>query len=164
MAAEAATHGITDLAAALAAVDSNTVQSAAAFTREVSVACFLGQNMIFFAFSLGTKAQVSLAWLFAHPRAAHGFIWAPSVPSSRPASYVPSTEAFCPWALLLQAKYVELLVQLRSQQQLRQEKAGLSLLGSQGVQLHAEGSNSKREEQLQKACAKLEQDLGIRLG
>ena len=63
-----------------------------------------------------------------------------------------------------QGRYVELLVQLRSQQQLRKEKAGLSLLGRQGVELHAEGANSKREDQLQKACANLERELGIPLG
>lgn len=73
----------------------------------------------------------------------------------------------CPPARLppcVQARYVELLVQLRSQQRLRMEKAGLSLLGSQGVQLHAEGGNDAREKQLRKGCAKLEEKLSISLG
>ncbi|KAL4422980.1 hypothetical protein ABPG75_009177, partial [Micractinium tetrahymenae] len=61
--AEAAEHGVADLAAALTAVDNSTEQAAAALTKE--------------------------------------------------------------------AQYVELLVQLRSQQHLRKEKAGLSLLGNQ---------------------------------
>ncbi len=64
----------------------------------------------------------------------------------------------------VQARYVELLVQLRSQLQLRKEKAGLSLMGSQGVQLHAEGGNDQREKQLRKGCATLEEKLQIPLG
>lgn len=69
--------------------------------------------------------------------------------------------ALFPW---VQAKYVAQLVQLRSQQGMRKGKAGLSLLGNQGVQLHAEGANSKREEQLQTTCARWETKLGIQLG
>ena len=47
---------------------------------------------------------------------------------------------------------------------MRKGKAGISLLGTQGVQLHAEGANSKREEQLQTTCARWETRLGIPLG
>lgn len=74
--------------------------------------------------------------------------------------FLPPTDLFC----IVQGQYVQLLVQLRSQQHLREEKAGLSLLGSRGVQLHAEGANNKREEQLRRACARLELELGIALG
>lgn len=69
-------------------------------------------------------------------------------------------------SVYVQARYVELLLQLRSQVKLRKQKAGLSLMGSQGLELHAEGSNDKREKRLQEACAKLEADpeLNIPLG
>lgn len=63
--------------------------------------------------------------------------------------------------LCLQAQYVQLLLQLRSQQQLRIQKAGLSLLGPQGLQFYAEGGNNRRAAQLQRACANLEMDLNM---
>ena len=66
--------------------------------------------------------------------------------------------------LCLQAQYVQLLLQLRLQQQLHIQKAGLSLQGPQGLQLYAEGGNHRRAAQLQRACAKLEMDLNIPLG
>jgi hypothetical protein len=66
----------------------------------------------------------------------------------------------------MQARYAEQLVQLQCQQELRKQKDGLSLLqrGARGADMHAEGSDAKREEQLQRACVKLEHKLGISLG
>lgn len=79
-----------------------------------------------------------------------------------PLHFLPTLPASVPTQV--QARYVELLVQIRSQARLRQEKAGLSLMGAQGVQLHAEGGNDARERRLQKACAALETKLEIPIG
>ena len=64
---------------------------------------------------------------------------------------------------LLQARYVQLRMQLSSQEQLRQQKAGLSLLGPRSLELHAEGNNAERETKLRMACIKLATKLGLGL-
>ena len=61
---------------------------------------------------------------------------------------------------------MEALVALRSQEALRREKTGLSLLlaGSLGVQVHSAGSDDKKLLQRRSKVAKLELQLNIPMG